>query len=145
MRAIAEECLEKVGMLPFAKRQISQLSGGQQQRVFMARSLAEKAELYLMDEPFAGVDAATESSIFKVFQEVRDSGKSMMVVHHDLQSAAKYFDWIILLNTRLVAVGPIEEVFTPENLREAYGGELNILSQVYDIIRQKQYPVREKR
>ena len=132
-------------MLPFAKRQIAQLSGGQQQRVFMARALAEKAEMYLMDEPFAGVDAATESSIFKVFQEVRDSGKTMMVVHHDLQSAAKYFDWVVLMNTRLVAAGPIEEVFTPELLAEAYGGELKILSQIYDIIREKQFPIREKR
>ena len=144
-REIATECLEKVGMLPFAKRQIAQLSGGQQQRVFMARALAEKAEMYLMDEPFAGVDAATESSIFKVFQEVRDSGKTMMVVHHDLQSAAKYFDWVVLMNTRLVAAGPIEEVFTPELLAEAYGGELKILSQIYDIIREKQFPIREKR
>lgn len=144
-RLIAEESLEKVGMLQFANRQIAQLSGGQQQRVFMARALAEQAEVYLMDEPFAGVDAATESSIFQVFEEIRDSGKTMMVVHHDLQSAAKYFDWIVLLNTRLVAVGPTEEVFTQELLQEAYGGKLSILSQIHDIIEKKEYPVRESR
>lgn len=144
-RKIAINALEKVGMLPFAKRQIAQLSGGQQQRVFMARALAEQAELYLMDEPFAGVDAATENSIFQVFQEIRDSGKTMMVVHHDLQSAAKYFDWIVLMNTRLVAVGSIEEVFTKENMEEAYGGQLSVLNQVHEILRQKNYPIREKR
>jgi len=142
-KQIAEQCLEKVGMLPFAKRQIAQLSGGQQQRVFMARALAEQAEMYLMDEPFAGVDAATESSIFEVFLEIQASGKTMMVVHHDLQSAAKYFDHIILLNTRLVAAGPTAEVFTTELLQEAYGGKLTVLSQIHDIIEKKEYPVRE--
>jgi len=111
----------------------------------MARALAEQAEMYLMDEPFAGVDAATESSIFQVFEEIRDSGKTMMVVHHDLQSAAKYFDWIVLLNTRLVAVGPTEEVFTKELLQEAYGGKLSILAQIHDIIEKKEYPVRESK
>ncbi len=142
---IVEESLKKVGMWPFKDRQIAQLSGGQQQRVFMARALAEQAELYLMDEPFAGVDAATENSIFKVFQEIRDSGKTMMVVHHDLQSAAKYFDWIVLLNTRLVAYGPIQDVFTKEYMEEAYGGQLSVLHQVHEILRQKHYPIREKR
>lgn len=142
-KRIAAESLEKVGMLQFAQRQIAQLSGGQQQRVFMARALAEQAEMYLMDEPFAGVDAATENSIFEVFQEIRDSGKTMMVVHHDLQSAAKYFDYIVLLNTRLIAAGPTEEVFTQELLQEAYGGKLSILDQIHAIIEQKGYPVRE--
>jgi len=143
-KEIVHQSLEKVGMLPFKNRQIAQLSGGQQQRVFMARALAEQAELYLMDEPFAGVDAATENSIFEVFQEIRDSGKTMMVVHHDLQSAAKYFDWIVLLNTRLVAYGKIEDVFTDEHMEEAYGGQLSVLNQVHEILRQKQYPIREK-
>lgn len=142
-KAIAKQALEKVDMYAFKDRQISQLSGGQQQRVFMARALAEQAELYLMDEPFAGVDAATEHSIFKVFQEFRNQGKTMMVVHHDLQSAAKYFDYVILLNTRLIACGKIEDVFTAEYMQEAYGGQLNVLHQVHDILRQKQYPVRE--
>ena len=143
-KRIAKESLEQVGMYEFKNRQIAQLSGGQQQRVFMARALAEQAELYLMDEPFAGVDAATENSIFEVFQKVRDSGKTMLVIHHDLQSAAKYFDWIILLNTHLVAYGPIEKVFTKEHMEEAYGGQLSVLSQVHEILRQKEYPVREK-
>lgn len=143
-KQIAIESLKKVGMLEFQDRQISELSGGQQQRVFMARALAEQAELYLMDEPFAGVDAATENSIFEVFQEIRNSGNTMLVIHHDLQSAAKFFDWIVLLNTRLVAVGPIDEVFTEENMNEAYGGQLSVLDQVHDILRRKQYPVREK-
>ena len=143
-KQIVEQSLKKVGMWEFKNRQIAQLSGGQQQRVFMARALAEQAEVYLMDEPFAGVDAATENSIFKVFEEVRDSGKTMMVIHHDLQSAAKYFDWIVLLNTRLIAYGPIEEVFTKEHMEEAYGGQLSVLNQVHEILRQKHYPVREK-
>ncbi len=142
-KEIAQQSLEKVGMWQFARRQIAQLSGGQQQRVFMARALAEQAELHLMDEPFAGVDSATENSIFQVFEEIKQAGKTMMVVHHDLQSAAKYFDWIVLLNTRLIAVGPTEEVFTPELLQEAYGGKLSVLSQIHDIIAQKEYPVRE--
>ncbi len=142
--ALAMECLHKVGMQDYTDRQISKLSGGQQQRVFMARALAEQAELYLMDEPFAGVDAATENSIFQVFQKLRDQGNTLLVVHHDLQSAAKYFDWIVLLNTRLVAYGPTEEVFTQKNMEEAYGGQLSVLNQVHEILRQKEYPVREK-
>ena len=143
-KRIAKESLEQVGMYEFKNRQIAQLSGGQQQRVFMARALAEQAELYLLDEPFAGVDAATENSIFEVFQQVRDSGKTMLVIHHDLQSAAKYFDWIVLLNTHLVAYGPIEDVFTKEHMEEAYGGQLSVLNQVHEILRQKEYPIREK-
>ena len=143
-KRIAKESLEQVGMYEFKNRQIAQLSGGQQQRVFMARALAEQAELYLLDEPFAGVDAATENSIFEVFQQVRNSGKTMLVIHHDLQSAAKYFDWIVLLNTHLVAYGPIEDVFTKEHMEEAYGGQLSVLNQVHEILRQKEYPIREK-
>lgn len=143
-KAIAIESLERVGMLPFAKRQISELSGGQQQRVFLARALAEKADLYLMDEPFAGVDAATENTIFQVFETLRNEGRTLVVVHHDLQSAARYFDWIVLLNTRLVASGPIGETFTDELLAEAYGGKLHLLSQIHELLQERGFPVREK-
>lgn len=127
-RALA--CLERVGMADYSARQISQLSGGQQQRVFLARALAQDAELYLMDEPFAGVDAATERAIVGVLRELRSAGKTALVVHHDLQSVPEYFDQVLLLNMRLVAAGPTAEVFTPENLRKTYGGKLALLDQV---------------
>ncbi len=129
-REIARSCLEKVQMLPFADRQISNLSGGQQQRVFLARALAQEADLYFMDEPFAGVDAATEAAIIAVLRELRDKGKTILVVHHDLPTARQYFDQLILLNMRLVAYGKTEEVFTSELLQKTYGGRLTILSEV---------------
>jgi manganese/zinc/iron transport system ATP- binding protein len=129
-REIARECLDKVKMLPFANRQIGNLSGGQQQRVFLARSLAQESDLYLMDEPFAGVDAATESAMIAILRELRSRGKTLLVVHHDLSSVKDYFDRLILLNMRLVACGPTEEVFTPETLQKTYGGRLTILSDV---------------
>jgi len=140
---IAMDCLKKVRMEAFAKRQIAQLSGGQQQRVFLARSLAQQAQLYLMDEPFAGIDAATENAILNLLVDMRSSGKTILVVHHDLQSAYKYFDWIILLNTRLVAAGPKEQVFTQELLQETYGGKLTLLSEIGDLLRKQDFPVRE--
>lgn len=143
-RQIAETSLEKVGMLPFAKRQISQLSGGQQQRVFLARALAQQADLYVMDEPFAGVDAATEAAIFSLFQEMAATNKTVIVVHHDLPSAKTYFDWIIMLNMRLVASGPTSRVFTERVLQETYGGKLNILSQLGEIIQDQSFPTRER-
>ncbi|MBI4578202.1 MAG: metal ABC transporter ATP-binding protein [Planctomycetes bacterium] len=127
-KRIARECLEKVGMAPFAGRQISNLSGGQQQRVFLARALAMESTVYLMDEPFVGVDAATETSIITLLKELRDRGKTCLVVHHDLQTAPEYFDTMILLNMRLVACGPTPQVFTPELLQKTYGGRLTILS-----------------
>ena len=142
-KAAARICLEKVGIQAFEKRQISQLSGGQQQRVFLARALAQDAELYLMDEPFAGVDAATEQAIFDLLNEMRANGKTILIVHHDLQTAKRYFDWTILLNTRLVAVGPIEQVFTREVLQETYGGKLGILSDVEHLLDQEDLPMRE--
>jgi manganese/zinc/iron transport system ATP- binding protein len=126
----AREALERVGMLPYAKRQIGNLSGGQQQRVFLARALAQDSDLYLMDEPFAGVDAATESAIIELLKDLRSQGKTVIVVHHDLQSAREYFDMLLLLNMRLVAFGPTEEVFTTELLQKAYGGRLTILSEM---------------
>jgi len=129
-RRAATECLDRVGMADYARRQISQLSGGQQQRVFLARALAQDADLYLMDEPFAGVDAATERAIVTILHELRSSGRTALVVHHDLQTVTEYFDELVLLNMRLVATGPAREVFTPENLRATYGGKLALLDQV---------------
>jgi len=136
-REIARECLDKVKLLPFANRQISNLSGGQQQRVFLARALAQQSDLYFMDEPFAGVDAATESAIVSLLQELKNKGKTLMVVHHDLPTAREYFDMLLLLNMRVVAFGPTEQVFTPDLLQKTYGGKLTILSEVAEQVRQK--------
>jgi manganese/zinc/iron transport system ATP- binding protein len=136
-RDVARSCLERVKMLPFADRQISNLSGGQQQRVFLARALAQESDLYFMDEPFAGVDAATESAIIELLHDLRGKGKTIFVVHHDLPTARNYFDWLLLLNMRVVAFGPTEEVFTYELLQKAYGGRLTILSEVAEAVRAK--------
>jgi manganese/zinc/iron transport system ATP- binding protein len=136
-RDIARDCLDKVKMLPYADRQISNLSGGQQQRVFLARALAQESDLYFMDEPFAGVDAATESAIVTLLHELRDRGKTLLVVHHDLPTARDYFDSLILLNLRLVAFGPTAQVFTNELLQKTYGGRLTILSEVAEAVREK--------
>lgn len=144
-RDVALDCLKKVGMEAFANRQISQLSGGQQQRTFLARALAQQADLYFMDEPFAGVDAATEKTIINLLREMAASGKTVIVVHHDLQSVTSYFDWVVMLNTRLVASGPALETFTQENLQETYGGKLTLLADVADLIRREDYPSREKK
>lgn len=143
-RSIARQALEQVHMLEFANRQIGQLSGGQQQRVFLARALAQQADLYFMDEPFAGVDATTESAIIELLKELKAQGKTILVVHHDLQSAQEYFDWIVLLNTRLVASAPTAQVLTPALLQETYGGKLSLLAQVGDIASQKGVDTREK-
>ena len=128
-RALA--CLDQVGMAEFAGRQISQLSGGQQQRVFLARALAQEADLYVMDEPFAGVDATTERAIVTLLQDLRARGKTVVCVHHDLESAPDYFDWLVLLNVRLIAAGPFAETFTAENLGRTYGGRLHLLGERY--------------
>ena len=124
-REFALECLEQVGMADFAHRQISQLSGGQQQRVFLARALAQDSDLYLMDEPFVGVDAVTERAIVTLLQTLRSRGKTVICVHHDLDSAPEYFDWVALLNVRLVAAGPMATTWTAENLSQAYGGRMH--------------------
>jgi len=128
-RELARESLDLVGMGDFADRQISQLSGGQQQRVFLARALAQDARIYMMDEPFAGVDAATERAIIDILVSLREQGKTIMVVHHDLQTVTEYFDWVIMLNMRVVASGLTSDVFTDENLQKTYGGRLTVLSQ----------------
>ncbi|OIQ27274.1 MAG: manganese ABC transporter ATP-binding protein [Alphaproteobacteria bacterium MedPE-SWcel] len=123
-RRIAHDCLDRVGMGEFAGRQIGQLSGGQQQRVFLARALAQGADLYLLDEPFAGVDAATEKAIIGVLKTLRAEGKTVVVVHHDLATVRDYFDNVFLINTRKVAEGPVATAFTAETLQAAYGGRL---------------------
>ncbi len=142
-KEVALQSLEQVGMSAFASRQISQLSGGQQQRVFLARALAQEADLYLMDEPFVGVDAATESAIITLLREMREAGKTVIVVHHDLQSAAEYFDWVVLLNMRLVASGQTKTTLTKALLEETYGGRLTVLSEVGDLLKKAQFPSRE--
>ena len=126
-RELSMQALEKVGMEAYTTRQISQLSGGQQQRVFLARALVQDATVYLMDEPFQGVDATTERAIVTLLQELRANGKTVVVVHHDLQTVTDYFDWVMLLNIRRIASGPVAETFTPENLRETYGGHLTFM------------------
>lgn len=134
-RQLAMNCLEKVGMAEFASRQIQQLSGGQQQRIFLARALAQDAQVYFMDEPFAGVDAATEQAIVSLLQALRSGGKTVFVVHHELQTVRKYFDFVILLNLRLVAAGPTATTFTKQNLQQTYGGRLTILDEAAEAVR----------
>ncbi|MFV0237223.1 MAG: metal ABC transporter ATP-binding protein [Flavobacteriales bacterium] len=117
----ALEALEKVGMLPLKNRQINQLSGGQQQRVFLARALVQKASIYFMDEPFQGVDATTEKAIINILKELRKEGKTVIVVHHDLQTVPEYFDWVTFLNVKKIATGPIATIFNDDNLTKTYG------------------------
>jgi manganese/zinc/iron transport system ATP- binding protein len=141
----AFEELEKVGMAAYAKRQISQLSGGQQQRVFLARALAQDAHLYLMDEPFAGVDVATERAIIALLKELKSAGKTCIVVHHDLQTVPSYFDHVVLLNMRIVDSGPIDKVFTEENLKKTYGGKLTLLSQaLHEYTKDPRFPTGDR-
>ena len=117
----ALEALEKVGMLPFKSRQISQLSGGQQQRIFLARALVQNASIYFMDEPFQGVDATTEIAIINILKELRKEGKTVIVVHHDLQTVPEYFDWVTFLNVKKIATGPVKDIFNDDNLTKTYG------------------------
>ncbi len=125
-RARILDCLDRVGMRDFADRQIGQLSGGQQQRVFVARALAQNADLYLLDEPFAGVDAATERTLVSVLRDLTQAGKTVLCVHHDLSTVADYFNEALLLNVRRIAAGPVRDVFTEANLQQAYGGRLSL-------------------
>lgn len=124
---LAREALEKVGMARFADRQISQLSGGQQQRVFLARALVQDAQIYFMDEPFQGVDATTERAIITLLKELSAAERTVVAVHHDLQTVPEYFDYVTLLNVRCIASGPVAQVFTEENLRVTYGGRVAFL------------------
>lgn len=119
-REIARDCLDKVGLADCADRQIGQLSGGQQQRVFVARALAQDPLIYLMDEPLSGVDAVTEETILSILEDLRQEGKTTVMVHHDLQTVDRYFDWVVMINRNLVAAGPIKKVFTRANLDATY-------------------------
>lgn len=134
-REIAEKSLKQVGMWEFRDRHISELSGGQQQRVFLARALAQEAEVYFLDEPFAGVDAATEKTIIDLLQLLAKQGKTVLVVHHDIQTVARYFNWLVLINVRMIASGPLKEVFNKVNLQETYGGHLNIIDELQQLIK----------
>jgi manganese/zinc/iron transport system ATP- binding protein len=129
-KARARDCLAQLGIQDLEHQQIGQLSGGQQQRTFLARALAQQADVYFMDEPFAGVDAATEKAILAILKRLRAAGKTMFVVHHDLRTVPLYFDHVVMLNVRLIASGPSEDVFTEDNLRKTYGGRLTILETV---------------
>jgi manganese/zinc/iron transport system ATP- binding protein len=144
-KEIARQSLAKVGMADYANRQISQLSGGQQQRVFLARALAQQTRVYLMDEPFAGVDASTEKAIVALLRDLREQGSTMVVVHHDLQTVPEYFDDVLLLNLRCVASGSVEEVFTNENLQKTYGGQLHMLTEVSERLRKGEWMARQER
>jgi len=126
-REQAMHALAQVNMEPYAKRQISQLSGGQQQRVFLARALAQDAQIYLMDEPFQGVDATTERAIIDVLKGLQAAGRTVVVVHHDLETVPEYFDHVLLLNVQAVASGTVGQVFNQQNLRRAYGGRMELL------------------
>jgi manganese/zinc/iron transport system ATP- binding protein len=136
-RKAVESALDKVGMLPFAKRQIGELSGGQQQRLFVARALLQEADLYLMDEPFAGIDIATEKALMALFEELRKAGKTLFIVHHDLHTVERYFDWLLLLNTCLVASGPLKQVFSQENILRTYGRSSALLDEVAKLSKEK--------
>jgi manganese/zinc/iron transport system ATP- binding protein len=129
-RAAARESLDRVGLADLAGRQIGRLSGGQQQRVFLARALAQDATIYLLDEPLAGVDAASQEQIFAVLAGLRAAGRLVVVVHHDLRTAAAWFDAVALVDRRLVAAGPTAAVLTPDNLRRTYAGEIDLLQEV---------------
>ena len=126
----ALQSLDRVGLAEFASRQISELSGGQQQRVFLARAIAQEADLYLMDEPFAGVDAATERTILELLRTLQQRGRTAVVVHHDIQTVGEYFDDVLLLNQQVIAAGPVSEELTDANLRRTYGGKLVLLERL---------------
>ena len=143
-KQLALEAIEKVKLTPYKDRQISQLSGGQQQRVFLARALAQGADMYVMDEPFVGVDVATEKTILELLISMKNEGKTVVIVHHDLQTVSDSFDYLVLLNTRLIAHGPTKEILTEENLQATYGGQLNLLSKMQNLIKNKDFPMREK-
>jgi manganese/zinc/iron transport system ATP- binding protein len=144
-REIAMKALEQVKMQDLAHRQIGQLSGGQQQRVFLARALAQEADVYCMDEPFVGVDAATEKSIVILLQKLASEGKSIIVVHHDLQTAPTYFDWVVLLNMRLIGSGKAATILQPSFLQAAYGSGLSLLTQVGDLVGKIDFPLSEEK
>ncbi|KML43015.1 metal ABC transporter ATP-binding protein [Cytobacillus firmus] len=126
----AMECLQRVGMQEFSKRQIGELSGGQQQRVFLARALAQKADLFFLDEPFVGVDVSSEETIVHILKELCRQGKTVIVVHHDLSKANDYFNQLILLNKELISFGTVEEVFKPDVIAKAYQGQFAFMNEI---------------
>ncbi|KAF0823835.1 metal ABC transporter ATP-binding protein [Cytobacillus firmus] len=126
----AMECLQRVGMQEFSKRQIGELSGGQQQRVFLARALAQKADLFFLDEPFVGVDVSSEETIVNILKELCRQGKTVIVVHHDLSKANDYFNQLILLNKELISFGTVEEVFKPDVITKAYQGQFAFMNEI---------------
>jgi len=136
-RVAADHYLETVGMSAYAHRQISQLSGGQQQRVFIARALFQEADVYLMDEPFAGIDLGTEKILMGLLRKLKNAGKTVFVVHHDLNSVEEYFDWLLMLNMRLIAAGPVAEVFNPETLHETYGKSYSLFDEALKLSQHK--------
>lgn len=140
---IIEEALEQVKMTEFRNRQIGQLSGGQQQRVFLARALCRKADLYLLDEPFTGVDVTSEETLISVLKSLNAQGKTIVMVHHDISTAIEYFDYALLLNTRLIAAGEAKEVLSDKNLASAYGAKLSILDAVRQEIKNKNHPIHD--
>lgn len=141
--AAADHYLGLVGMSNYADRQISQLSGGQQQRVFLARALLQEADVYFMDEPFTGIDLGTETIIVQLLQQLRAKGKTVFVVHHDLNTVESYFDWVILLNMRLIAYGPTREFFTPHYLNATYGKSYALFDEALKLSQQKQTGMKE--
>ncbi|NJM42666.1 MAG: metal ABC transporter ATP-binding protein [Anaerolineae bacterium] len=143
-REHALRCLSQVAMADYAQRQINQLSGGQQQRVFLARALAQDAQLYFMDEPLVGVDATTEKAIIDLLKALQQQSKTVIVVHHDLDSAPEYFDWVVLLNVRLMASGPFKDVFTADNLRKTYGGAMTAAIKHFEHFEEDRMQERQK-
>ena len=143
-KQLISDAIGKVKLTDFKDRQISQLSGGQQQRVFIARALAQGADLYIMDEPFVGVDMTTEKNILEILFKMKENGKTVVIVHHDLQTVFEYFDYLVMMNTRLVAHGQLKEVMTNENLQATYGGQLDLLTKLQYLFKDKQFPLREK-
>ncbi|MFN9721095.1 MAG: metal ABC transporter ATP-binding protein [Planctomycetota bacterium] len=137
-RELALDALRNVGIADLADRQISQLSGGQQQRTFLARALVQDADLYLMDEPFAAVDAATEQAIVEILRTMQKAGRTCLVIHHDLHTVPDYFDSVVLLNMRVVASGPTSTIFTRENLEKTYGGRLTLLDEATEAMRRRE-------
>ncbi len=130
-RVKAYEALHMVGLASYADRHINELSGGQQQRIFVARALVQEADLLLLDEPFVGVDMKTEKLIIEILQALRTQGKTIIVVHHDLQTLSEYFDWVLLLNKKKIAYGPVQEVCMPEYICAAYGGRNVLVPREY--------------
>lgn len=144
-RREAMQTLERVGMTKYAHRQISDLSGGQQQKVFLARAMMQKANVFLLDEPFTGIDMTTESALLELFQELKKEGKTLVVIHHDLSTVEKEFDWVCLLNTRVVASGPRDEVLTNQNIRNTYGGKTAAFEEALLVSQKKERGIADAR